>query len=48
MKHPDYPDIDFKPAIARYDWDQTYDVLEFVYLPQGFSEQKCVIIDIDK
>ncbi|PHV63195.1 hypothetical protein [Cyanobacterium aponinum] len=35
VKHPDY-DIDFKPAIARYDWDQTYDVLEFVYLPQGF------------
>lgn len=37
MKHPDYPDIDFKPAIARYDWDQTYDVLEFVYLPEGFA-----------
>jgi hypothetical protein len=37
MKHPDYPDIDFKPAIARYDWDQTYDVLEFVHLPQGFD-----------
>ncbi|WP_324282474.1 hypothetical protein VKI22_01625 [Cyanobacterium aponinum UTEX 3221] len=36
VKHPDY-DIDFKPAIARYDWDQTYDLLEFVYLPQGFS-----------
>jgi len=36
MKHPDY-DIEFKPAIARYDWDQTYDVLEFVHLPQGFS-----------
>lgn len=37
MQHPDYPDIDFKPAIARYDWDQTYDVLEFVHLPQGFG-----------
>ena len=37
IKHPDY-DIDFKPAIARFDWDQTYDVLEFVYLPQGFSQ----------
>jgi len=36
MLHPDY-DIDFKPAIARYDWHQTYDVLEFVHLPQGFS-----------
>ena len=38
MRHPDYPHIDFKPAIARFDWDQTYDVLEFVYLPQGFSQ----------
>lgn len=37
IPHPDYPDIDFKPAIARYDWDQTYDVLEFVHLPQGFD-----------
>lgn len=37
MKHPDYPDIDFKPAIARYDWDQTYDLLEFTHLPVGFG-----------
>lgn len=43
--HPDFnvanghhTDVEFKPAIARYDWDQTYDVLEFVYLPQGFSQ----------
>jgi len=41
MKHPDY-DIEFKPAVARYDWDQTYDVMEFTYLPQGFNE----LIDI--
>lgn len=36
MQHPDYPDIEFKPAIARYDWHQTYDVMEFYSLPAGF------------
>lgn len=42
--HPDFnianghhSNVEFKPAIARYDWHQTYDVLEFVYLPQGFD-----------
>ena len=38
ITHPDYPNIDFKPAIARFDWDQTYDVMEFIYLPQGFGQ----------
>lgn len=37
MKHPHYPDIDFKPAIAEIDWDQTHDVLRFNYLPAGFG-----------
>jgi hypothetical protein len=36
MQHPDYP-IEFKPAIAAYDWDQTYDILGFSYLPKGFE-----------
>lgn len=36
MQHPDYP-IEFKPAIATYDWDQTYDILGFSYLPEGFN-----------
>ncbi|WP_342597695.1 hypothetical protein VKI21_06955 [Cyanobacterium aponinum UTEX 3222] len=36
VKHPDY-NIDFIPSIARYDWDQTYDVLKFLYLPRGFD-----------
>lgn len=36
MQHPDYP-IEFKPAIAAYDWDQTYDILGFSYLPQGLN-----------
>jgi hypothetical protein len=36
MQHPDYP-IEFKPCIAAYDWDQTYDILGFSYLPQGFE-----------
>lgn len=35
MQHPDYPNIEFKPAIARYDWDQTYDVMEFSNLSLG-------------
>lgn len=38
MLHPDYP-IDFKPAIARIDWDQTYDVMEFCNFPQNFLNQ---------
>src|SRR5574343_178962 len=31
IKHPDYPDIDFKPALALLDWDQTYDLAAFRY-----------------
>ena len=26
MQHPDYPDIEFKPSLAVYDKDQTYDL----------------------
>lgn len=36
MKHPDF-DLEFKPEIARFDWDQTSDCLEFCYLPKGFD-----------
>ena len=34
--HPNHPSITFKPAIAVYDGDQTYDRLEFYKLPQAF------------
>lgn len=36
MFHPDYP-IQFKPAIAKVDWDQTYDVMQFSLLPESFN-----------
>lgn len=37
MQHPDYPDIEFKPEIAEHDWDQTYDRLQFYYLPGNLA-----------
>lgn len=30
--HPEYLDIEFKPSIAQFDWDQTYDVMGFPYI----------------
>jgi hypothetical protein len=28
IPHPDYPNIEFKPTIAAYDWDQTHDLMQ--------------------